>query len=72
LDDAADARTPTAHKTTHAIGGTDALTPADIGAAAASHTHDAADLTSGTLADARLSSNVSRVMHGIAVGIVLN
>jgi len=32
-----DARTPTAHKTTHAIGGTDALTPADIGAYAASN-----------------------------------
>jgi len=59
LDDAADARTPTAHKTTHAIGGTDALTPADIGAAAASHTHDAGtDITTGTLADARLSTNV--------------
>jgi hypothetical protein len=73
LDDAADARTPTAHKTTHAIGGTDALTPADIGAAAASHTHDAGtDITTGTLADARLSSNVSRVMHGVAVGFVLN
>ena len=28
------ARTPTAHKTTHKTGGTDALTPADIGAAA--------------------------------------
>jgi hypothetical protein len=68
-----DARTPTAHKTTHAIGGTDALTPSDIGAAAASHTHDAGtDITTGTLADARLSSNVSRVMHGIAVGFVLN
>lgn len=30
-----DARTPTAHKNTHAIGGVDALTPADIGAATA-------------------------------------
>jgi hypothetical protein len=30
---------PAAHKTTHATGGTDALAAADIGAAAASHTH---------------------------------
>ena len=38
-----DARTPTAHKTTHAVGGTDVLTPADIGAAPTART-----VTAGT------------------------
>lgn len=37
---------PSAHKFTHATGGTDALTPADIGAAAASHTHSGSEITS--------------------------
>ena len=35
------------------------LSASDVGAAASSHTHDAADLTSGTIADARLSANVA-------------
>jgi hypothetical protein len=50
--------TPAAHKATHATGGSDALTAADIGAAASTHTHAASDITSGTIADARLSINV--------------
>ena len=54
-----DSRTPTAHKTTHATGGSDALTAADIGAAATSHTHAASDITSGTLATARLASGTA-------------
>lgn len=54
---------PLSHKSRHATGGADALTPADIGAAAESHTHSgyaasshnhsAANITSGTLAIAR-------------------
>jgi hypothetical protein len=54
-----DSRTPTAHKSSHATGGTDALTASDIGAAAASHTHSAADITSGTVATARLGSGTA-------------
>jgi hypothetical protein len=48
------ARTPTAHKSSHATGGADALAASDIGAAAASHNHSASDIQSGTLAAARL------------------
>lgn len=40
-----DARTPTAHKSSHATGGSDALAAADIGAAASSHTHAQSDVT---------------------------
>lgn len=41
--------TPNAHKANHATGGSDALTAADIGAAAAAHTHDASAVVSGQL-----------------------
>ena len=47
------------HAAQHATGGSDAITAANIGAAATSHVHAASDITSGTLADARLSSNVT-------------
>jgi len=50
---------PSAHKTSHATGGSDALTAADIGAAATGHTHAAADITSGTIATARLASGTA-------------
>lgn len=54
-----DSRTPTAHKATHATGGGDALTAADIGAAASTHVHAAGDITSGTIATARLGSGTA-------------
>ena len=38
-------RAPTTHASTHASGGTDAITPESIGAATTSHTHSAAQVT---------------------------
>jgi hypothetical protein len=45
------------HASTHATGGSDAITPASIGAAATSHAHSAGDITSGTLDAARLPAS---------------
>jgi hypothetical protein len=54
-----DARTPIGHAADHATLGTDPISPASIGAAAASHTHAAGDVTSGTLNIARIPTGTS-------------
>jgi hypothetical protein len=66
---------PAAHKASHATGGTDALAAADIGAAATSHTHAAADVTGtalvATLADAKgdlIAASAADAFARLAVG----
>lgn len=49
----------TPHNSRHATGGDDPLTPAGIGAAAAAHTHAAADVNSGTLGIARIPTGTT-------------
>lgn len=54
-----DARTPTAHHTTHSTGGTDAIAPADIGAIASSTA-----TTKGDLLAATASATIARLAVG--------
>jgi len=55
--------TPTAHKSTHATGGTDALTATDIGAAAVSHIHG--NLTSdGKIGGVALDTKLVQLVSG--------
>lgn len=61
---------PSAHKTSHATGGSDALSASDIGAAAASHTHSWSAIVSGlptTLAGYGITDAQSQI---IATGLL--
>ena len=62
----ADARTPKPHKATHQTGGSDALTPADIGAAPASHT--SVEATDTVLGHAKASQTTPKAAGTAAVG----
>lgn len=72
-----DARTPVAHKTTHATGGSDALTPADIGAAVAgaapaahAGSHAAAGSDPITLAQSQVTGLATDLAGKIPASIV--
>jgi hypothetical protein len=61
-----DARTPTAHHTSHNTGQSDAIAPADIGAAAASHTHTVANITNFVYAPLAMSFSQNGDIYFVA------
>jgi hypothetical protein len=63
---------PSAHASAHGTGGSDEVTPAAIGAAAATHSHAAGDITSGVLAAARLPSATTTAAGAVVVGSGIN
>ena len=61
-----DARTPKAHASTHGSGGSDPVTPAAIGAAAASHTHNyAGSASAGGAAASAAKLSTARTIDGM-------
>lgn len=69
------ARTPTAHKSTHATGGTDALSPSDIGAAASGANTDITSvaLTAGTVSTAPSGANdIATKAYADSIGSGIN
>lgn len=64
IDVDADGVVPGPHASTHAAGGSDEITPAMIGAAAATHQHAADDVTSGVFPVARGGTGLSSLTAG--------
>lgn len=54
------------HKSRHASGGADALSPSDIGAASSSHSHAASDVNAGTLAGQVVANSTAVATLGTA------
>lgn len=63
-----DARAPLGHSASHATGGTDPVTPAAIGAAAASHSHTATNISDSTAVGRSVLTAVDAAAARTAIG----